>query len=108
MHLVRILSNLACADQEGGRGGAGVRTPLKNHKNIGLLCNTGPDPLKFSKVSKLPSQHSMFGHNGHASETPFGGIKILSPLKNVVRVGPPLTKLSGSAHAWVLHLTEVR
>ena len=25
--------------------------PLKNHKFIGLFCNTGPDPLK-----KLPSQ----------------------------------------------------
>ena len=32
------------------RGGQGVRTtPLKNHKNIEFLSNTGPDPLKFSK-----------------------------------------------------------
>ena len=30
----------------GGGGGQGVRTPphpLKNHKNIGFLSNTGPD-----------------------------------------------------------------
>ena len=39
------------------RGGQGVRTPsLKNHKNIGLFSNTGPDSLKFTK---LTSQHSI-------------------------------------------------
>ena len=26
-------------------GGTGGPPPLKNHKNIGFLCNTGPDPL---------------------------------------------------------------
>ena len=34
-----------------------VRTPpppLKNYKSIGFLSNTGPDPLK---ITKLPSQH---------------------------------------------------
>ena len=46
-----------CADPEGGQG---VRTPLKNHKNIGFLSNTGLDPLK---ITKLPSQHSMLGHH---------------------------------------------
>ena len=30
-------------------GGQGVRTPLKNHKNIGSLSNTGTDPLKNHK-----------------------------------------------------------
>ena len=50
-------------------GGQGVLTyPLKNHKNIEFLSNTGPDPLKFSK---LPSQHSTLDHYRHASETPF-------------------------------------
>ena len=33
---------------------------MKNHKNIGFLSNTGPDPLK---IKKLPSQHSMLGHH---------------------------------------------
>ena len=35
-----------------GGGGQGVRTPLKNHKNIGFLSNTGPDPLKNDKATK--------------------------------------------------------
>ena len=36
-----------------GWGGQGVQTRLKNHKNIGFLCNTGPDPLKRHKATKL-------------------------------------------------------
>ena len=42
--------------------------PLENYKNIGFLSNTGPDPLKFTK---LPIQNSMLGHHRSASETPF-------------------------------------
>ena len=57
---------IPCADPE-GRGTGG----LKNHKNIGFLSNTGPDPLK---ITKLPSQHSMLGHHRPASETPFNGV----------------------------------
>ena len=34
-------------------GGAGVRPfPLKNHKNIGFLGNTGPDPMENHKAYK--------------------------------------------------------
>ena len=40
--------------------GSGSGPPLKNHKNIGFSSNTGPDPLK---ITKLPSQHSMLGHH---------------------------------------------
>ena len=36
----------------GFREGAGAPDPLKNHKNIGFLCNTGPDPLKNHKAAK--------------------------------------------------------
>ena len=40
----------------GSRGGEGDRGPpppsLKNHKNIGFLCNTGPDPPKNHKATK--------------------------------------------------------
>ena len=36
----------------GFRGGQGVRTPLENHKNIGFLSNTGPDPFKNHKATK--------------------------------------------------------
>ena len=34
----------------------------------GFLSNTGPNPLK---ITKLPRQHLMLGHHRHASETPF-------------------------------------
>ena len=37
--------------QRGG-GEQWVRTPLKNHKNKGLLSNTGSDPLKNHKATK--------------------------------------------------------
>ena len=39
----------SCADPEGGQG---VRTPLENYKNIGLLSNSGPDPLNNHKANK--------------------------------------------------------
>ena len=42
----------ARADPEGGTGGP-ADPSLKNHKNIGFLSNSGPDPLKRTK---LPSQ----------------------------------------------------
>ena len=32
--------------------GQGAGTPLKNHKNIRFLGNTGPDPLKNHKAAK--------------------------------------------------------
>ena len=59
------------------RGGRhGVQTPLKNHKAVGFLSNTGPNPWI---ITKLPSKHSMLGQH---------------------LVGPPLTKLSGSTHVY--------
>ena len=36
----------------GSREGTGGPDPLKNHKNIGFLCNAGPDPLKNHKATK--------------------------------------------------------
>ena len=56
---MRIIT--AWVDPEGDRG-QGSGPPLKNHKNIGFLSNTCPDPLK---ITKLPSHHR------HASEMPF-------------------------------------
>ena len=61
------------------RRGAEIRTPLKNHKTKGFLCNTGPDLLKNHEATKP------------ACNSPH-------QLKNLVKIGPPLTKLSGSAH----------
>ena len=63
---------------------------LKNHK-AGLLSNTGPDPLKNHKATKRAFNIE-----------PTSVLDPLSPhsstKKPLVRVGPPLTKLSGSAH----------
>ena len=39
-----------CAEPEGGDRGSG--SPLKNHKNIGFISDTGPDPLKNHKAAK--------------------------------------------------------
>ena len=70
-----------------GTGGLDPPAPLKNHNNIGLLSNTGPDPLAF---------------HWRADEGPlivvFGSSLPSSNKKNVVEVGPPLTKLPVSAH----------
>ena len=41
----------SCTNPEEGQGSA----PLKNHKNIGYLSNTGPDPLKITKLNVGPS-----------------------------------------------------
>ena len=55
---------------KGGGGGdrASGPHPLENYKNMGFLSNTGPDSLK---ITKLPSQNSMSGHNRPASETSY-------------------------------------
>ena len=54
-------------------GTGGPDSPLKNHQNIRFLSNTGPDPLK---VTKLPNQYSMLSYHRHASETPFNGVSL--------------------------------
>ena len=54
------MSEALCADPEGGGGAGGPDPPLKNHKKIGVYSNTGPDPLK---LTKLTFQHLMIGHH---------------------------------------------
>ena len=44
-----LISDRPSTDPEGGQG---IRTPLKNHKYIGFLSNTGPDPLESHKATK--------------------------------------------------------
>ena len=50
----------------GSRAGWGIRDPdpLENRNDTGFLIDTGP-------ITKLPSQHSMLGHDRPAIETPF-------------------------------------
>ena len=52
----------------GGTGGPDPPPPMENYTNIGFLSNTGPDPLK---ITKLPIQHSLLGHHRPASEMTF-------------------------------------
>ena len=108
--LTWMLTCYTWADPEGEDSGFGP-PPQKNHKAKGFLSNTCPDLLK---IAKLPSQHSMLGHRQPGIEMPcnsrFAGVPMmayfqwyLDPLSphqqiNVARVGPPLTKFSGSAH----------
>ena len=95
---------------EGG-GRTGGLDPPGNYKKVGFHSNTGPDPLK---ITKLPIQHSMLGHQLPASKMPFKWhfpgrpfmahlswyLDLSSPhqTKKKVKVGPPLTKLPESAH----------
>ena len=102
-----------CTDPVGGQE---VRTPpppppptpqLKNHKNIGLLSNIGPDhPEKLQlcqasircwAIISTPVKRRLNGGSiiGLLLVV-FGSSHQLK--KTTVKVGPPLTKLSGSPH----------
>ena len=81
----------ACTDPEGGGGrGGGSRTPLKNHKNIGFISISGPDPLKNHKATKPAfncrplsacQQNAIsMAFAGGPMMTPFSAIWILFPL----------------------------
>ena len=76
--------------------------PMKNHKNIGFLCNTSPDPLKNHKATKPTFNVGSSSACLRAAEDTllvlFGSSLLLSTKKNVVKVGLPLTKVSRSAH----------
>ena len=98
---------LAYADQEWGQG---VRTSsLKNHKNIGIPSNTGPATKPAFNVgpSSARQRNAISTFQWRFAGGPmlarfWSYLDPLSPhqLKNVVNVGPTLTKLSGSAHVW--------
>ena len=83
--------------------GGGSGPPLKNHKNIGFLSNTDPHPLENHKATK----HHLNGFRWRANDDPLivvfesslpHQLKTNNSKKKVVKVGPPLTKLPGSAH----------
>ena len=54
-------------------GGGGGPDPLKNHKFKGFPINAGPDPLK---ITKLPSQHSMWAIFSLPAKCHFNGISL--------------------------------
>ena len=94
------------------RGGQGVQTPPEKSQNIGFLSNFFLDPLKKSQryqaniqcwvIISMPAKRHLNGVSLTGRCWPaYSGIWIFPPLinlKNPVKVGPPLTKFSGSAH----------
>ena len=99
----------------GSRGETGgPDPPLKNYKSIGFSSNTGPDPLKNRSyqasiqswsIIGTPAKRHLMAFRWRADDGPLIYLDPPSPhqlkkqnKKNVVKVGPPLTKLSGSAH----------
>ena len=104
----------SCTDPEEG-GGRASGPPLKNHKNLGFLSNTCLDPLK---ITKLPASIQCWAIiRVFLAGWPVDSL-FLSPLitppapppppkkkKSIVRVGPPLAKLSGSAHVVIIEFS---
>ena len=85
---------------------------LKNHESIEFLTSTGPDPLENHKATKPsfnvgPSSARqrnaiLMAFHWRSDIGPLlvvFGSTLPSLIIKLVKVGPPLTKLSGSAHA---------
>ena len=87
----------------GGGGGAGGPDPPENHKNIGFLSNSGPDSLKNYEATEPALNIGPSSARQRADDGPlivqFGSANPSTKKKNVVKNGPPQTKLSGSTHA---------
>ena len=89
----------------GGTGGPNTPPPPEIHNNIGFLVNTGPDPLKNHTATEPAfnvGSPFKWRFAGGPMMVRFSGILILPSThqlkRNVVEVGPPLAKHSGSAH----------
>ena len=81
----------------GGNRGSG--SPLKNHKNMGFLSNTGPDPLKNHKATK--SAFNFEPLSAHQRNTILNGISLVGrwwPELIVVFVLDPLSPLKPPPH----------
>ena len=95
------------------RGGRGLDPhPPKNHKNVRFLSNTGlyPQIIKpaFNVGPSSARQRNaiLMAFHWRVDDGPLivelgysFPHQLKNKTKNVVKVGPPLTKLSGSAHA---------
>ena len=107
----------------GSRGGdRGSGLALKNHKNIGFSSDTGPDPLKDCSyqasiqcwvIISMPAKRHLMTFRWRPDDSPLmvvlGSSLPSSTKKKVVKVGPPLTKLSGSVHGYeTLFLPQVQ
>ena len=113
---VCVLSVFCCLfTMCGSRGDTPPPNPLKNHKAKGYYSNTGPNPLK-NKATKLafnvgPSSVRRrniikMAFRWRVDDDPL--LVVLGSFlpsstkrkKKVVRVGPLLTEISGSAHVY--------
>ena len=83
---VPSLRYMPWADPEWGQG---IRTPLKNHKNIGFPSNIDPDPATKPAFNGGPFRQWRFADGPMVVHFlwHFGPLSL-----------PPLTKCSGSAH----------
>ena len=94
LHLFTLLNIHARIQGEG----------VRKHKAVGLLSNTGPDPLKNYKAAKPAhnagpsSAHKLRFACGPKMPRFYWYFDPLSPSSTNNKRRPPLTKLSGSAH----------
>ena len=91
-----------------GAGTEGRDPLLKNHKHIEFLSNSGPDPMKNHKATKPAIQFwAIISFLWRADDgrliVVFGSFlphqtkkEKKTKKKNVIKVGPPRTKLSGT------------
>ena len=99
----------------GSRGGTGGTDPPEKSQKIGFLCNTRPDPLKNHKATKpaftvgtssarqrnaIPMAFRWRADMAKLKRylDPLSPYQLKKTPKYVIKIGPPLTKLSGSAH----------
>ena len=80
MKEVKTLALKVCQEQFSSadpEGVEGVQAPLKNHKKIGFLSNTGPDPLKNHKATE-PSQIQCRAVTGTPAQRHLNGVSLES------------------------------
>ena len=108
MRVVALSTDVLEKTMGGSEGGQGVRTPLKNHKNIVFHSNTGQDSLKKHNGYQASIQcWAIIGtpeiaFRWRADVGPnivvFGSSLLSSTKKTLSKVEPPLAKLSRFVH----------
>ena len=88
VHVIHVLPSISCADPELRTGGSGSPS-CKHHKDVGSLSNTGPDPIK---ITKLPSQYSKFHQRIMPLKWRFAGGSIKAGFKWYLDPSPLINK----------------
>ena len=94
--------------QRGGTGGPDPPPPEKSQK-YRVLSKTGLDPLKITKLPRWAIIGTPMAFRWRADDGPIKAVfgSSIPPSTNKKKkkkkkIGPPLTKLSGSAHAMLM------